>query len=762
MSKILVIVESPAKCSKIQKFLGTNYVVKASFGHIRNLDKKKGLGAIDVSNNFKPKFVNIVEKRKYINDLKLWKKKCSEVIIASDLDREGEAIGYHLIDILKLDINSTKRIVFNEITKKAIKKAVSAPKLIDMNLVNSQQSRQILDYLIGFELSPLLKKKNSKGSWLSAGRCQSPALRLIYDRYQTIQSFQSSNYYELSGDFTNVNNINFSCKCTEKIKNYKEIKKLLNEFISCHFKITSINESISKSKPSAPYITSTIQQDLSNKLSISPKVTMQRLQKLYEAGKITYMRTDSKIISEDCMGKIKEYIITNHNESFYSERKYKNNSKNSQEAHECIRPVDVSIPNLDETFESIDKRIYSLIWKRTISSQMSELKTKVLKIEISNDKNKIKFNTSFDKTLFLGYGIIYNLEKINEIDNIINKIELNEQVTYDKIDGNEKLTKSCGRFTEASLIKELEKKGIGRPSTFSSLVSIIFKREYVVKDTREGDDITLKLINLEKDKINEENKKTKSFKEKNKIFITDLGKIVIEFLIKHFDNILNYQYTSSMENDLDNIATGNMDKLTLLKKAYDSFHPIVDKLTKEKKEINWEEKNKKPVLGIDPVSGKEIYCYKAKYGPVIQLGNENPKYIAIPENIKYKNITLDESIKLLQYPKIVGKYNNADIIIKVSKNGFYTHYKDKNYNLEDPNSEIEDIIKIIQEKDKSIIKEFSGNISIINGPHGPYIMRSGKYRKIVSVPYDKKTCPETITLQECNNLLKKKYKKKKN
>lgn len=764
MSKILVIVESPAKCSKIQKFLGNNYIVKASFGHIRNLDKKKGLKAINISNNFEPKFCIISEKNKYIRELKKCKSKCSEVIIASDLDREGEAIGYHLIDVLKLNINNTKRIVFNEITKKAITEAVKNPKMINMKLVNAQLSRQILDYLIGFEISPLLwhhvKKKNNTGSWLSAGRCQSPALRIIYDRHNNIKNFKSSNYYEISGEFVNDKNINFSCKHSDKIKNLERLMELLEEFKECQFKIENISESISRSKPSSPYITSTIQQDLSNKLSISPKVTMQRLQKLYEAGKITYMRTDSKVISEDCMNNIKDYILDKYDTKYYKQRKYKNNSKNSQEAHECIRPVDVTINQLDDSFEILDKKIYSLIWKRTISSQMTDIETKVLKIEISNNLNKIIFNTSFDKTIFIGYGIIYNYDQVNEIDDIINKIEINEKLSYVNINGFEKLTKSTGRYTEASLIKELEKKGIGRPSTFSSIVSTLFKREYVIKDTREGENIELKVIKLENNVIETSSKASKTFKERNKIFITELGKIVIEFLLKYFNNIFDYSYTSLMEDNLDNIASGNMDKLTILKDAYESFHPIVSNLNNQNKEINWKEKNNKTLLGIDENTGKNIFCYKAKYGPVIQIGENNPKYVAIPDSINYKKITLNQSLELMKYPKLIGTYNDKDVIINVSKNGFYAKHVDKNYSLKDPNVNLKDVINLIENKNKNIIKEFSGNISIRNGPHGPYILRTGKYRKIVSVPYQKKNCPETVTLQECKDLLKN-YKKKK-
>ena len=374
--------------------------------------------------------------------------------------------------------------------------------------------------------------------------------------------------------------------------------------------------------------------------------------------------------------------------------------------------------------------------------------------------NKQIFQTSFDKTIFLGYGIVYNLEKVNDIDSIVNKIELHETVSYINIQANEKLTKSCGRFTEASLIKDLEKKGIGRPSTFSSIVSTLFKREYIVKDTREGDKIFLKSIHLTENVIKEEEKESKTFKERNKIFITDLGKIVIEFLVKHFDNILNYQYTSSMENSLDNIALGNLDKISLLQEAYNSFHPIVKNLTNQKKAIDWSKKNEKPIIGVDNQSGKNIYCYKAKYGPVVQLGDEKPQYTAVPNDIDYKKITLDICLDLLQYPKIIGKYKKQDVSINVSKNGYYAKYNDKNFNIDKSQNTIDEIVKIIITKEKSIIKEFSGNISIRNGPHGPYILRSGKYRKIVSVPYDKKSCPEKVTLQECKNLLKNKYKKK--
>jgi len=753
-SKILVIVESPAKCSKIQSYLGANYIVKASFGHIRNIDKKKGLSAIDINNNYSPSFSVIAEKRKYVTDLQNQAKSCKEVIIASDLDREGEAIGYHLVHVLKLDITKTKRIVFNEITKKAINDAIQNPRLIDMNLVNAQLARQILDYMIGFDISPILWKhiKNN----LSAGRCQSPSLKLINTKETEVIEFQSNTYFDLEGSFTNINDIVFSCRSKNTLKNRDKAVDTFQEFKNANFSIksTTITESISK--PSSPYITSTIQQDASSKLGLSPKVTMSVLQKLYESGKITYMRTDSKILSDQCRNNIKDYIIKNYNDKYHYTRQYKNNSKNAQEAHECIRPVDIDISEISDGFSSTEERLYDLIWKRTVASQMAEMVTQIYKVVIQNNSNKILFESSFEKTLFLGYGIIYDYSEIDEIGPIKDKIEEKQDVFIQNIYSSERLTSPPSRYTEASLIKDLEKKGIGRPSTYSSILDTLFKRDYIIKDSRTGEDTDMLIISLNKDKnIKEDSKKIKTNKEVNKIFITELGKIVIEFMDKHFTQILDAAFTADMENNLDEIAKGNFDWVSLIDNIYKSFHPIVDKLSKQQTEISWKEKNKRPVITINPINNKPIYCYKGKYGPVIQEGVDSDcRYIGLPKDFDLVNVDIEHCIYLTTFPKIIGEINKTDVEVNYGSNGFYVKYNGKNYSITNPYIKLSEIESIINVNKKTVLKEFSGGISIRDGKYGPYIMKAGKKNKIVSVPPQFKEDPCKLTLKECNVCLR--------
>ena len=754
-TKILVIVESPAKCSKIQSYLGPGFIVKASFGHIRNLDKKKGLHAIEISNNYKPNYAIITEKKKYIKELQKYSKQCSEIIIASDLDREGEAIGYHLVKVLKLDMDKTKRIVFNEITKKAINDAVNNPRLLDKNLIYAQQARQILDYVIGFDISPVLWKhvKNH----LSAGRCQSPALNLICDREKEINDFKTNTYFDLEGNFTNKNKVLFKSKSKTVLDTKETVLEHFELFKNAIFKIRCINESISSSKPSAPYITSTIQQDSSSKLGINPKSTMKCLQKLYEAGKITYMRTDSKVLSDQCTNDIKNLVIEKYGDKYHQLRKYKNKSKNAQEAHECIRPVDVTVMNLDDNFTSSEHKLYEIIWKRTIASQMSEMKTQVFKIKIENNKNKVTFVSCFEKTLFLGYGEVYGYDKINEVDNNINKIEEGEIVDVDKIISNEKLTRASPRFTEASLIKELEKKGIGRPSTFSSILETLFKREYIKKESRKGNDKDVSIITLSNNNISENTKTIKTDKETNKIFTTNLGNTVNDFMLQHFNNLLNHKFTSTMENNLDEIAKGNLNWVTLVDSIYKSFHPKVTELSNKPGQVKWDNINTKPVLGINPENNKNVYCYKGKYGPVIQEGdNNNCRYVGLKKETDVSSVTLEECLIYLKFPKNLGVLDTQDVILNTGSNGFYVRHGSNTYSVSNSDISLDEVSDIIKNKKKSIIKEFSGGISIRNGQYGPFILKSGKNSRIVSVPYDKKNNAEDLTLKECQELLKKK------
>ena len=602
--KILVIVESPAKCKKIQGILGSKYIVKASFGHIRNIDKKKGLSAIDINNNYKPKYTIIHGKRKYVKELQKYKKKCKEVIIAADLDREGEAIGYHLVDILKLDILTTKRIVFNEITKSAIQLAIKNPKVLDQNLINAQKARQILDFMIGFDISPILWKHVRNHS--SAGRCQSPALKLLCDKELQLKNFKEYGYFHIEGIFKNINDIQFISKSNSKIENKKKILKILNEFKTAQFTLKHIKHKLSVSKPSAPYITSTIQQDANSKLNLTPKITMSILQKLYESGKITYMRTDSKILSKKATNDIKNFVCKKYGKEYHNLRKYQNKSKNAQEAHECIRPVDISLSELDIELGNIGSKLYNLIWKRTIASQMSEMKTTIYQIIIHNNKNNILFECNLEKTNFLGFGIIYNMNKINTIDHIINKISEGELLYIHNIIAKETFTKPITRYVESSLVKTLEKKGIGRPSTFSSIVDTLFKREYIIKTSKKGEEKTLSIFELNYLKnILEKTETRELYPIKNKIFVTELGFNINTFMCKNFTNIIDYNFTSSMEDKLDEIAKGNLIWYSLVDNIYKSFHPKVLSLKNSDYKTIWT--NNKLPIGKTPIDNKNIY-----------------------------------------------------------------------------------------------------------------------------------------------------------
>lgn len=757
MSKTLIIIESPAKCGKIQKYLGSQYIVKASFGHIRNLNKKKGIKAINIENNFKPSYSIIPGKQKYIKELKKYVKSCKEVIIATDLDREGEAIGFHLAKVLNLDLKTTKRIVYREISQKALKNAIENPRLLDINLINAQQARLILDFIIGFKISPVLWKYIR--NHLSAGRCQSPALRLICDKKNEITEFNSKTYYDISGTFKCDDNIEYNAVSKNTMNTKEEVLSTLELFKTAIFNIYKILNSESKSKPPAPYITSTIQQDASTKLGLSPKVTMNLLQKLYEGGKITYMRTDSKVLSDKCTNEIKELIDKKFGKKFHKMRKYKNKAKNVQEAHECIRPVDVNESIIDENFSTKEKKLYSMIWKRTIASQMSEMITSIMKIKIKNDKNDFKFTCQLKKTIFIGYGKVYELENINEIDGIKEYVNEGKILKKKILVSMEKITKASSRYTEASLVKELEKKGIGRPSTYSSIIDTLFKRNYVIKESRQGTNKDIFIIELlENDNISEKTKKIKLNSENKKLFVTELGEMVNNFMVTNFKNIVDYKFTSEIENTLDNVAKGNSNWTNLLETAYQSFNPQVNKLLEnvpksDSKKI-W--KNEKKVFGINPNNNKNIYCYKGKYGPVIQEGDEDIRYIGLPKTQDISSITIEEILVLLEYPKSIGNYKNKKVYIHFGQNGYYIKYNDKSYSIKDKNINIDDVKLIIEKKNKSIIRQFSNGISIRKGEYGPYVLKSGKKAKIVSIPKKLHDKLDEITLIECKKILKSK------
>jgi len=760
-NKKLVIVESSAKCKKIQGYLGKNYIVKACMGHTVNIDTKLGLKAIDINNNYKIKYRVIADKKKYLTELIKISKTCSEVIIASDLDREGEAIGFHLITELKLDITKTKRIIFNEISKTAIQHAIQHPTLIDINMVKSQQTRQALDYLIGFSISPLLWKhiKNK----ISAGRCQSCALHLIHLREKSIKDFKNNSYFNLESVFL-YKKKNLNTKSPEIYKTDLEVIAILNELKDATFKIKSINNTLSKSNPPSPYITTSIQQDASSTHGLSPKSTMKYLQNMYEKGKITYMRTDSKIISDTFSKTIESYIKENYSDTFYENRIYKNNSKNVQEAHECIRPVDITITELDDTFADYEKKLYSLIWKRTVASQMTELKIKVYKIIIENTKNKILFNCHLEKPVFLGYKILYNYKSEDHTD-IINILKANETVDYITITSYEKNNKTTLRYNEASLIKDLESKGIGRPSTYSNIIDTLFKREYVKKDSNNGITKNMEIISLEKGVIQKDKKETVVNKETNKIFITELGEMVDIFMNKHFNSIINCKFTSNLEEDLDKIAIGTINYIDIVDNVYKKFISKVKELSNAAtdKSSTWENNNTKKLVGVHPSTKNAIYVYNGKFGSVIQEGDQTVKHFSIPKNKDISIITLDECVHLMSLPKQVGLYKNKSICLCCSSYGYYIQYDSKNFSINNDivdldNININDFIDIINNTTKKLLRKISETIEIIDGQYGPYIMKYNKNRKnkIVGIPKNKIKDIDTFTIDDCKKLLLKK------
>ena len=752
----LVIVESPAKKTKIQNFLNTipnhTFIVEASCGHIRYF--KNGLKSIDILDNFTPTYDIIKTKRDVVNNLKKKLKDVGEVIIATDIDREGEAIGYHVALTLGLNIETTKRICFNEITKKAIVEAFHNHRLLDKNLYNAQQTRSILDLLIGFEISPLLWTNIQ--AKLSAGRCQSPALRLIYEKEDVINNFKSNKTYSLNADFSIKKTINTTY--FKELKNKDRIIKLLPKLIKYKYKLSDSKKSKSSLSAPHPYITSSIQQDASNKYSMSPTLTMSVLQKLYEKGKITYMRTDSTCISDSFIDNIKEYCDIKYPDLF-CKRVFKSKNSNAQEAHECIRPV--KLVDLEEGFDNNEQKLYKLIFQRTIASQMKKYEEFIYKYTLTaENKPKHKFNFTLKNIINLGYKSIYTSD-VNDDMHLIEQIKLNDIYDPLNITALEKNSKPTSRYTEASLIKELEDKGIGRPSTFATIVSKLFQRKYAFKETKHNyKDVLLENFKIEPNKdIEISTKKSKSVSEKNKLFITETGKLVSEFMNTNFNNIMSYDFTSEIESDLDKIAEGNSDWTSIISKVYNTFHPKVVSL---KSDCSITKKNKDKKLHLIGVyESKNVYSYIGKYGPCIQHGEhgDNPKYVSITKEDypDINQIELNSVINLLIYPKEIGTYDSKKIYLKKGPHGLYIQHNGTNVSVDDNSITLDQAINKIKEKKNNIIKEFKG-LQILNGKFGPYIKKGSKN---VSIPKNKD--PSKLSKKECLEIIKNykpaKYKK---
>lgn len=775
--KTLVVVESPAKAKKIQKFLGSEYLVIASMGHFRNIDKK----GIDVNNNFKTTYC--ITKGNSVKNIKDAYKKCDDIILAADQDREGEAIAWHVAQILKLD--KPKRMVFNEITKKAILDAIKNIRTIDYNLVQAQQARQVSDMLIGFEISPILWKYIKMN--LSAGRVQSPTTKLVMDREQEIDKFQSKPYFKINGLFNPVDKNNSSIILEGDLnKNFDDKKTTLQFLEKCKkekFTIGDISKKKVKRFPNAPFITSTMQQEAGNKLGMSSKNTMANAQKLYELGYITYHRTDGTDLAPVFIDALKEYVTKKYGENYLNIRKYKSKNKNAQEAHEAIRPTKIENYNLnDDELTGPQKSLYKLIWKRAVASQMApaEVDIYTCKINISNCLEY--FVTKAEEITFPGFKVIYDyVEKKNEDDDefdskkndknlkAIKSLQKNQLLNYKRITATEKYTKAQGRYTEASLIKKMENLGIGRPSTYASIITKIQEREYVIKDTRKGRKVKTVVIMLENNKIDEKEVDTTLDAEKNKLFPTDIGKQTNKFLNENFDLIMKYDFTAQIEQELDDIANGKKIWHNVVKNLYEKFHPIVNKLDSEATDNKTQSKYNKRLVGKEKGTDNNIYAYIGPHGPCLQIGEKGvnliPKFVGLKPEQSIETITEDEANALLVYPKILGQHNGKDIKLREGRFGKYLEYNKKNYSLSTGKDEVEktnndeinleEAISLIEKRDEKVIKEINKTIKILNGPYGPYILNN---KKIVKIPQDYN--PRELTLKDVKEITENAPKKK--
>ena len=674
MAENLVIVESPAKAKTIEKFLGGKFKVVSSFGHISDLPSKS-LG-IDVDNDFKPDYKVSDDKKKVVKNLKDLVKKSNTVWLASDEDREGEAIAWHLFRTLKLDETKTKRIVFNEITKNAINNAIDNPRNINYDLVDAQQARRILDRIVGYELSPVLWRKVKGG--LSAGRVQSVAVRLIVEKEREIKSHNFKSSYKLEAHFKNNSGKSFKARLQNELENKESTVNFLNSLAGAQFTISEITKKPTKKLAPPPFTTSTLQQEASRKLSFPVSKTMSVAQRLYESGLITYMRTDSVSLSSLAIDEAKKKVIELFGEKFSNSKNYSTKNKSAQQAHEAVRPT--SFNNSPESITDYDqKRLYSLIFNRTLASQMSPAELEKTNIKISNNLNSSTFISAGEVIKFDGYLKLYKVSKEDETiedDGILPPLAKNEIITLNQISGTEKFSRPPFRYSEASLVKKLEELGIGRPSTYAPTISTIQNRGYVEKGSSEPKLRNILKITLEGGVLNEETLTEKFGSDKGKLVPTDIGNIVTDFLINHFEHIMDYNFTARVEEDFDSIAVGKKNWTEMMKKFYNNFHPVVEDVQK-----NASRESGKRVLGEHPESKKEVSVRLGKFGPMVQIGTvddeEKPKFASLPPNFQIESVSLDEALSLFKLPREVGELYGELITANNGRYGPYLKFKNK-------------------------------------------------------------------------------------
>jgi DNA topoisomerase-1 len=668
MAKNLVIVESPAKAKTIEKFLGSDFQVESSYGHIADLPSKE-IG-VDVENGFKPKYEVSPDKKALVSKLRTLSKNAEMVWLASDEDREGEAISWHLAEELKLDTKKTKRIVFHEITKSAILKAIDNPREIDYNLVNAQQARRVLDRLVGYELSPVLWRKIKGG--LSAGRVQSVSVRLIVEREREIQNFNAVASYSIVAEFVNEAGKAFKAKLPKNFNTKKEAEDFLKQNIGSQYKVADLETKPTKKSPTAPFTTSTLQQEAARKLYLPVGITMQLAQRLYEAGLITYMRTDSVNLSKDAMDAAEAEIIKSYGKEFSKPRTFANKSKGAQEAHEAIRPTDMSrhTVNIDRD----QARLYDLIWKRTLASQMSDAQLERTNVKIEANNHSEIFTASGEVLLFEGFLKVYlegHDDDEEEQEGMLPALKVNEKLANNYITATERYSRPPARYTEASLVKKLEELGIGRPSTYAPTISTIINRNYVEKGTLEGQERNYTQLTLQADKVGEKLLKENTGSDKGKLVPTDIGTIVTDFLVKNFGNILDYNFTAKVEQDFDEIAEGNIDWATMMQEFYDKFHPNVKDV-----EANAERESGERILGKD-ADGRQVSVRLGKFGPMAQIGeadDEDKKFASLMADQNIGNITLEDALNLFLLPKNLGEYKGDEVEVSNGRYGPYVRH----------------------------------------------------------------------------------------
>ncbi len=762
MAKHLLIVESPAKAKTIEKILGSDFEVKSCYGHIRDLEKED-MG-IDLKNGYKPKYIISEDKQKVVKELKSLAKKSDDVWLATDEDREGEAISWHLCEVLDLNPYTTKRIVFHEITKPAIQKAVQNPRFVNMDLVNAQQARRILDRIVGFELSPVLWRKMSMRNNLSAGRVQSVAVRLIVERERDITKFKVVSSYKVeaffSADDINKKKVTFKADGPDKINDGAGAMKYLEQCVGASYVVRDVQVKPGKKTPSAPFTTSTLQQEASRKLGYSVSKTMLLAQKLYETGRITYMRTDSVNLSDTAIDGARMAITAQFGEKYHQQRVFKNKNESAQEAHEAIRPTDMMTSSISDAETG---RLYELIWKRTMACQMADavLERTIAKINVSTQQDPL---TATGEVLrFDGFLKVYSEGRDDEDGDVENEgmlppLVAGQVLDMQRMQATERFTRPAPRYTEASLVKKLEELGIGRPSTYAPTISTVQARGYVEKRDKEGVKREYQILTLQKDNISKTSSSENIGAEKAKLFPTDLGMVVTDFLKDNFEKVMDFDFTAKIEAEFDRIAEGKQQWNKMIDDFYHPFHDSVSHTIENAVRAKGEHE-----LGVDPTSGKPVFARLGRFGPMVQIGvaegEEKPRFAKLRTNQSIETITLDEALELFRLPRNIGKFEGEDVAVNIGRFGPYAQHAKQFYSLKkdmDPYTvELDQVAPLIEEKRQSKlegeIKVFEKEkIRILKGPYGPYIKQGLRNYKI---PKEKAETAAALTIEEVKAII---------